>query len=588
MTNKLQTLFPAKGAYAGADTVNHAGAPAFTRSLEEQAVQVLMTGNLESTYYCSAENLAAEAIDTLTKMAAKDPEFLAQAILYARNEGYLRVAPIVGLLVLSKARPDLFRRIFDKVILQPGDLQDFVTLVRSKSVRSTGKSIRKAVEAWLNRISEYHVVKYGAPQKKPGAGSPTNLRDVLRLIHPKPADEARQVLFSYIVSRIKGTELSKEEISKLPPKIKAYESFKDLTASPELAKANEEKALALVTEHDLPYEVVTARLSSPAAWKALASKAPFMNMLRNLNNYEKNGVFKDAAVKAQIIKRLTDPEQVSKSKQFPFRFLAAYNAFQGDADVRDAIVRAVELSVSNIPELGITLVAPDESGSMDSPVSEKSDITMKQIGNLFAAALWKRSAGGFMVPFDTAAYPVGYGGRVTANKRDSIVTVAQQLGVYNGGTNLSAPLEWALGQKFDTGVFITDSESWADLLAGGSYRYGNRGVLDKIRAYRSKNPKAQFFFIQLVQNSALAAPQNEPGVHYIYGWSDAVLRYIGQAMSGKGQISAVRAVEIPKFEVAPTVVVSAPARKVVKPAKVVRKAVKPSKAVVKPKKARRA
>lgn len=582
MTNKLQTLFPQKGAYAGADTLNHAGAPAFTRSIEEQSVQVLMTGNLESTYYCSAENLAAEAVDILTKMATKDPEFLAKAILYARNEGYLRIAPIVGLLVLSRVRPDLFARIFDKVILQPGDIQDFVTLVRSKSVRSTGKSVRKAVSRWLNRISDYHVVKYGAPQKKPGAGSPTNLRDVLRLIHPKPADEARAALFSYIVKRIKGEAIDAALLAKLPAKVQGYEEFKRATES---GAVNESVALELIRKHDLPFEVVTARLSSPGAWKVLADKAPFMNMLRNLNNYEKYGVFKDKELKAKIISRLTDPEQVAKSKQFPFRFLAAYNAFQGDADVRDAIVRAVELSVSNIPDLGRTLVAPDESGSMDSPVSERSDITMKQIGNLFAAALWKRSTGGFMVPFDTEAHPVGYGGRVGANKRDSIVTVAQQLGVYNGGTNLSAPLEWALGQDFDTGVFITDSESWADLLRGGSYRYGNRGVVDRIRQYRAKNPKAQFFFIQLVQNTALAAPQNEPGVHYIYGWSDAVLRYIGQAVSGKGQLDVVRKVEIPAYSGGPVeeAVVVTPAKGTKAPARKTSKAKKDSR----PRKAKR-
>lgn len=576
MTNKLTQLFPQKGAYATAPVVNHAGAPAFTRSLEERTVQVLMTGNLESTFYCSAEDLAAEAVSILTQQANQDPVFLAKAIVYARNEGYLRVASMIGLVVLSKADPRLFKRIFKSVVLQPGDLQDFTTLVRSKNVRSTGKAVRKAVGDWMNSISDYHVVKYGAPQKKAGAGSPVNLRDVLRLTHPKPADEARAALFAYIVKRIKGDDVT-ELLPRLPAKVQAYEQFKTLTATPDLAKKNETKALELVEAHDLPYEVVTARLSTPAAWKVLARKAPFMNMLRNLNNYEKYGVFKDAAIKAQVVKRLTDPEQIANSKLFPFRFLAAYNVFQGDSDVRDALVKAVELSVSNIPELGRTLVAPDESGSMDSPVSDRSDITMKQVGNLFAAALWKKSKSGFMVPFTDVVYPVGYADDVargaaafkrqygshynshadnsvravsSVNRTDSLVTIAQNLGSVSGGTNLSAPLKWAMTKDFDTGVFITDSESWADLLAcRNQYSQAGRGVLDEIRAYRAKHPKAQFFFIQIVQNTAVQAPQSEPGVHFIYGWSDQVLRYIAQVVKGGGgQVDAVKATQLPAYE----------------------------------------
>lgn len=587
MTTKLQKLFPTPGgnAYEKADTVNHAGAPAFTRSLEERTLQVLMVGNLESTYYCTAADLTAQAIDTLTQMATMDAEFLAKAIVYARNEGYLRIAPIVGLLVLSKARPDLFKQIFKSVILQPGDLQDFVTLVRSKSVRSTGKSVRSAVGAWMNAISEYHVVKYGAPQKKAGSGTPTNLRDILRLTHPKPADAARQALFSYIVKRIKGEDLSPELIAQLPEKIVAYERFKELTATPELTKANEEEAIALVMDNDLPYEVVTSRLPTPGAWAALAFKAPFMNMLRNLNNYEKYGVFKNAELKALVISRLKDEAQIRKSKLFPFRFLAAYNAFQGDPEVRDALTLAVEKSVLNIPDLGRTLVAPDESGSMASPVSEKSDITMKQIGNLFAGALWKKSEGGFMVPFESYAHPVGFSKTApVVNKRDSLVTIAEKLGTLNGGTSLSAPLEWAMTQDFDTGVFITDSESWADLLNGGGYRYGNSGVLDKIRTYRKTHPKTHFFFIQLVPNDRLAAPKDEPGVHYIYGWSDNVLKYIATTVAGgQDQVQTVRATSIPEATVQACfpLMASVPSKVEVIP-------VKASKVVVKPVKASRA
>lgn len=534
---KLNKLFGHKSAYDGATETNYEGAPAFVRSLEERALQVLMTGTLEDTFYASAKALAKEAVETLAEAGSKDAEFLAKAVVYAREKGYLRLAPITGLLVLSKADTKLFKAAFPRVIRTLGDLQDLVTLARSKAIRSTGRAFRDAAGDWLRRMEPYQVIKYGAAGRSEGAGSPTNLRDILRLVHPKPG--ASTHVFRYAIDRVKGVKPSAELLEKLPEQIRAYETFKELTASPELARANAEQALALVEAQSLPYEVVTARLASSEAWKALAKKAPFMNMLRNLNNYQKHGVFGDAELRDRVISRLTDAGQVRRSMQLPFRFFSAYKTFQGDEEVREALAKALELSVASLPELGRTLVAVDESGSMNAALSARSSMTYYDVGNVFAAAAWKKSAGGWLVPFADQAMPVGEGG-AQVNRGDSIATIASRL-YTGGGTDLSAPLDWALDGKkdFDTGVFITDSMSWVDHLTR------NKGVVDSIRRFRGRNPKARFFFIQLAPYQQLQAAPSEPGVHYVYGWSDQVLRFIAQVTSGgMTQLEEVRAVKL--------------------------------------------
>lgn len=534
---KLGKLFGRKSAYDGATETNYEGAPAFERSLEERALQVLMTGTLEDSFYASAKELAKEAVETLAEAGAKDAEFLAKAVVYAREQGCLRLAPITGLLVLSKADTRLFKAAFPRVIRTLGDLQDLVTLARTKAIRSTGRAFRDAAGDWLRRMQPYQVIKYGAAGQSQGAGSPVNLRDILRLVHPKPGESTH--VFRYAIDRVKGVKPSAELLAKLPDQIRAYEEFKELTASPELARSNAEKALALVEAQSLPYEVVTARLASPEAWKALARKAPFMNMLRNLNNYEKHGVLADEALRERVVSRLTDAEQIRRSLQLPFRFFSAYKAFQGDEEVREALAKALELSVANLPELGRALVAVDESGSMGSALSPRSSMRLADVGNVFAAAAWKKSAGGWLVPFDEKARPVGAGGP-QVNRGDSIATIASRL-YTGGGTDLSAPLDWALDGKkdFDTGVFITDSESWVDHLSR------NKGVVDSIRRHLGRNPKARFFFIQLAPYQKVQAAQPEPGVHYVYGWSDQVLRFIAQVSSGgRTQLAEVRAVKL--------------------------------------------
>ena len=50
----------------------------------------------------------------------------------------------------------------------------------------------------------------------------------------------------------------------------------------------------------------------------------YMALLRNLRGFDQVGVSDDVA--ATVAGRLADPEQVRRSRQFPFRFLAAYRA----------------------------------------------------------------------------------------------------------------------------------------------------------------------------------------------------------------------------------------------------------------------
>src|SRR5215467_7356324 len=162
-TTKLNKLFGTT-AYATATTRNYEGAPAFVRGDEEQLVRVLLTGSFEPTFYASDAELAGEAIGLFRHFAATDPHFLAQAIVYARAEGLMRVAPLTALVVLSAAdsadAKELFRRIFPRVIHTPGDLQDVIALCRRSALRGMGKAVTRAANRWLAGISQYHVVKY--------------------------------------------------------------------------------------------------------------------------------------------------------------------------------------------------------------------------------------------------------------------------------------------------------------------------------------------------------------------------------------------------------------------------------------------
>ena len=100
---------------------NEDGFPAYERSLEERYVQMLLTNTLGNTFYASGQRLLEEAGEMHASMIEADPEFAAKALVYARQNGYMRTQPVFGLVKLSASNLPLFKKIFSDVILTPAD-----------------------------------------------------------------------------------------------------------------------------------------------------------------------------------------------------------------------------------------------------------------------------------------------------------------------------------------------------------------------------------------------------------------------------------------------------------------------------------
>jgi hypothetical protein len=266
---KINRLF-APGAYDAATETNYEGAPTFTRSDEESLARVLTTGMLEPTFYASANELAGEALALFAAFAEKDPRFLAQAILYARNEGLMRLAPLTALIALSASpnedAKEMFRLIFPKVVRTPGDLQDVISLIRTKKIRGMGKLTQRAAGRWLGAMSEYHAIKYGAESQE------MSLRDIYRLTRPKLAGRSNDIA-RYLV---------KGEVAEGLAQIAGYEAFKTEARAyrGEATPESEARLLSLIAEHRLPWEVVAGQVTGSAAvWKAMLYQMPYMACL---------------------------------------------------------------------------------------------------------------------------------------------------------------------------------------------------------------------------------------------------------------------------------------------------------------------
>ena len=119
------------------------------------------------------------------------------------------------------------------------------------------------------------------------------------------------------------------------------------------------------------------------AWEAVIPSMGVMALVRNLRNFDQAGIA-DAAVEA-VIAKITDPAEVAAARLFPYQVWAAYAHAPSD-DWKRALGATLELTAGNIPALDGTLVVIDTSGSMQAPVSNRSQLARVEVAAVMAMA----------------------------------------------------------------------------------------------------------------------------------------------------------------------------------------------------------
>ncbi|MFC0216623.1 TROVE domain-containing protein [Paenibacillus chartarius] len=463
--------------------------PAFTRSLEEQYVQTLLTNTTSNTFYADSHELLADAEKLHREMADRSPNFMAKAIVFARSVGLMRLQPLFGLAILSRYRPDLFAKIFLQVVLIPSDLSDFLTILKGLGRGEGGRAVKRQVNRFLAGVSEYWAIKYN------GRGRGYSLGDAIATAHPKPEDLKQQALFRYL----RGLEANLA----LLPQVEALEKLK--------FASTEEEQIAWIERGRLPYETVTGVIKpSKAVWEALLYQMPTFALLRHMNALQRAGVLEDRRNLDYVVNRITDSQALRKAKILPFRLATAFHQVD-HPELKDALREAAELTFDNLPELGEkTAIFLDISGSMSGQYLE--------IGSVFALALYKKTQGSSLFwLFDTEVIDA------KPSRHDSILTQAAQIRS-RGGTDTGAPVRKLIQErrKVDQIIIITDEQQ-----NSGSPFY------EQLRWYRSKiNPDVKAFIVDIAPYRLALVPETDPRTFYIYGWSDTVLSYIAQSVEG--------------------------------------------------------
>jgi 60 kDa SS-A/Ro ribonucleoprotein len=501
MANKtlFQTL---RGALVPAATVrNDAGGAAYELSPKAALARLAATGCLTRTYYATAETQLDRVLDLAKQV---DPDFLAQTALYARRKGFMKDMPALLCAVLATRDLDRLAEVFPQVIDNGKMLRNFVQILRSGVTgrKSLGSAPKRLVRQWLERASERQLIQAAI-------GNDPSLADVVKMVHPRPADTARQAFYAWLIGK-------PWDAAALPETLRAFEAWKT-------SRKGEVP--------DVPFQMLTALNLGETEWTAIAANASWQTTRMNLNNFARHGVFRDDAMVKKLASRLSDPDQVRSARVFPYQLLAAFinTGKEVPAELRNALQDAMETATTNVPEVrGKIVICPDVSGSMQSPVTgyrkgASSRVRCIDVAALVAAAFLRKNRHARVLPFEVDVVDV------PLNPRDSVMTNATALAkVGGGGTNCSAPLARLNKEKSnaDLVVFISDNESWADPKA-------NRGTatMAEWEKLRARNPQAKLVCIDIAPNNTTQAPDRKDILN-IGGFSDNVFDFIAAFAAG--------------------------------------------------------
>ncbi|MEO3715009.1 vWA domain-containing protein [Roseateles flavus] len=501
-----QLFHTIKGALLPAATARNAQqAPAYAFSPRHQLAQLAATGCLSRTFYASAED-QLEQVLALTQQL--EPAFVAKAAIYGRQSGHMKDLP--ALLAASLAQRDvaLLSQVFSRVVDNGKMLRNFVQILRSGAVgrKSLGSRPKKLVQQWLLTATEKQLLNAAV-------GNTPSLADVVKMVHPKPAEAWRAAWFAWLIGR-------PFDEAALPPITQAFERFKRDSARGVAAEVPE-----------VPFQMLTALALSAAQWAQIARQGSWQMVRQNLNTFARHGVFELPGMAEAVAAKLSDAQAVAKAKVMPYQLLSAFKA-AGEtvpASVREALQDAMELSLANVPALaGRVVVCPDVSGSMSSPVtghrgSATSTTRCIDLAALVAAAVLRKNRQARVLPFEQDVV------KLSLNARDSVMSNAQALArIGGGGTNCSAPLALLNQERaaVDVVILVSDNESWVD-----ARRHGATQTLREWEVLKQRNPQARLVCID-IQPSASTQAAERRDILNVGGFSDAVFTMVARFAAG--------------------------------------------------------
>ena len=457
-------------------TTNHDGHAAYSMKDKSKLVTQVLTSFFNESRFYAADDRAM--IDTMKRVIKSDPVFVSKLAVFARREFNMRsVAHVLTAYLAHEVEGKPYvKDTIRGICLRGDDATELMSFYLNTFGRPIPNSIRRGINAVFTGFDEYTLAKYK------GEGKALKMKDLVCLCHPAPKDTEQSEMWKRLLEDKLATPYTWET---------------------ELSKRGNTKQVW--------GELIA---SGKVGYMALVKN------LRNIVNAAPNNIEK-------VWETIENPVLVRKSKQLPFRYLAAYKSIKGLPNVGsralDALESAVDTSIANVPRLpGTTVIAVDVSGSMDMPVSKKSETKCVEIGMMLGLLANKICDNSIFYTFNNRIE------RYSVSRRANILQTCVNNAQARGGTNMGLPFETMIrdGIRADRVIVISDNEcnsGWSAPIQTLADRYRRESLND--------------IWVHAIDLMGYGTQQFAgPKTNIIAGWSEKVLNFILLAEQGEGTL----------------------------------------------------
>lgn len=452
---------------------SYEGGSVYNKNLVEDYLNNLFSSFIEDGFYESRQEKMERFLDLTTEVGNKlGNEFLAKTSVFARNELGMRSASQLIASYLNDEKFDNKRAYYRNFCHRPDDVAEIFGAIDMMGQKRSHATVRGCGD-YLAKLNEYQLGKYKMLSKE------YNMYDLINITHAKSSS-----VDNFMKGEIESPDTWEVKIS---------------TAKTEAKRA--EEWIRLVKEDKLGYLALLRNLS---------------NILNAMSTVGIDGLL---LIEDKIVSKLTDEVSIKKSLVFPYQIYCAYKNIKTHPFMIDeALDKAFRIACGNMEKFeGKSVIMLDISGSMEDRISSHSNITIKEVGACYAAALYISQDCDF-VKFGTSAKSCSY------NKIDNIFNIISNMCEEDkcGYDTYIGSAFAELDKHYDRIFIVSDMQIMSPRQYYSQREDGSASYNDYCKEYGD----AKCYSFDLGNYKTQCANPNNRNVHLVTALNDDVFKFL--------------------------------------------------------------
>lgn len=450
--------------------MSYEGGKNYKKDVLEDWMNFLFSSKMDDGFYENAATQQTRFIELTNLVIDKyGAEFAGKCAMFARNQlGMKSVAQLVAA-ILNGQSFERKRDFYKSFCHRPDDMSEIFAAVDMLGGKRSHAMIRGFAD-YMSGLSEYNLMKYQMKGKR------YNMYDLINIIHPKS-----EIVDDYMNGKLESADTWEVNIS----------TGKD-------------------------------------SWKNMVegNRLGYLALIRNLNNILDEDNIDDAWIKRNLVDQLINEVSIKKSLVFPYQIYTAYrNLKVQNFAVITALDTAFRIACGNMPKLeGNSVIMLDVSGSMEDRYGNKSNLTIKEVGACYAAALYINGNCDF-IKFGTSAKAQ------TFKKACGPFQVIREMCDNDScgwGTDIIPAFKLITGKKYARIFVVSDMQ----VMNGARSLYQETCGIDSYNGYCYINGRTSMYSFDLGNYHSQLANSKNPDVHLMTALNDNVFKMLEYVENG--------------------------------------------------------